>query len=137
MRHIKSLLVLAAVLVGGFAAPAAAQTYCDQTAFYDASTSGATQIVAAPSSANGRIFVCGYVVFTGSTATNVGLVYGTGTNCATNLTKITPAWQLPANGGIAENNPVWVGIRLPAGAALCINTSAGNAVQARVSYLVF
>lgn len=136
MRTIKSLLILAALLVGCFTAPAQAQVYCDQSAFYDASTNGATQMVAAPGT-NARIFMCGYVVFTGASATNVAIVYGTGTNCATGQTKITPAWQLPANGGLAENNANYVGLLIPAANAICVLTSAGNAVQARISYKIF
>lgn len=127
---------IAAFLLVALAGIAQAQTYCDQSAFYDASTSGATEMVAAPAG-NGRIFVCGYVVYAAGSATNVGLVYGTGTNCATNLTKITPAWPLGANGGLAENNANWVGILIPAGKALCVNTSAGNAVAARISFKLF
>lgn len=128
--------LLGIALLFAIAAPAHAQVYCDQTALYDASTNGATQVIAAPG-VNARIWICGYVVFTGSSATNVGLVYGTGTNCATGQVKLTPAWQLPANGGIAENNGNFVGLLVPAAQAVCVNASAGNPVQARISYRVF
>src|SRR6185437_13159894 len=62
---------------------------CDGYAFYDASTNGATQLVAL--SAGKTIFVCGYTFTSSSTTANtVKLVYGTGTNCATGQTAMTP-----------------------------------------------
>lgn len=105
---------------------------CDSTATYSASTSGSTQLVALTSTQ--IIFVCGYSITVGSTATNVKLVYGTGTNCVTSPSDMTPAFNFAANGGIAENSPFYRGLKTIASNALCINTSAGNAVQAIVYY---
>jgi hypothetical protein len=130
---ILSLFVALALLpsVGRAAAPFFGQ--CNSSALYDASTNGATQIVAL--AAGKRIMVCGFSFMVGATATNVSLVYGTGANCATDQVALTPAFQIGVNGGIVNEAPVWNGLATPAGKALCIKTSAGNAVQGLVKYL--
>lgn len=108
---------------------------CNSMAKYDASTSGSTQLVALASSQ--IIRVCGYEIRTGGTATNVKFVYGTGSNCATGAADITPAFQLAANDGQISRSPVYQGMATIASNALCINASAGNAVQAIVYYTQF
>lgn len=108
---------------------------CDSVAKYDASTSGSTQIVAL--SAGKTIYVCGYSLGVGATATNVKLVYGTGTNCVTSPTDITPAYQLAANGGIVDRGAFSNGLKTAASNALCFNASAANAAQGLVYYAQF
>lgn len=108
---------------------------CGSSAVYDASTSGRTQIVAASGST--VIYICGYSITVGGTATNVKLDYGTGTNCGTSPASITPAFQIAANGGIVDGSPEYRGLKTIASQALCINASAANAVQAIVYYTQF
>jgi hypothetical protein len=105
---------------------------CDNSAKYDASTTGDTQIVAASGST--AIYICGYTMGVGATATNVKLDYGTGSNCATGTTALTPAWQFAANGGQVISSPFWNGLKTPASQALCVNASAANPVQVEVWY---
>lgn len=107
---------------------------CNSSVVYDASTSGATQLVALVSGKS--IYVCGYTLFSGGTA-NIGFVYGTGVACASGQTKITPAYQLIAQTGLVDSSPVFRGLATAASNALCINTSAGVAVQATVYYTQF
>jgi hypothetical protein len=107
---------------------------CGSSAFYDASTSGSTQLVAISGST--KIYICGYTIFAGATA-NVGLVYGTGTNCATGSTKITPAYPLVAQAGAVDGAAEFRGLATVASQALCINSSAAVAVQATVYYTQF
>ena len=107
---------------------------CDRSIVYDASTNGSTQLVGVV--AGSGIYVCGYVIFSAGTA-NVKLIYGTGTTCGTGTTSITPAYQLTAQTGVAENSAEFRGLLVPTSAAgneLCINTSAGVAVQAVVYF---
>lgn len=140
------LLSVPALLLSLFPSSAAAQgtsiqRSCSAAAFYDASTSGATQLVPPPSGnqsrAGNQIYICGYT-FATAAAVNVGLVYGTGTNCGTGTTKITPAYVFAATtagiGAIVDNPGNFTGLAVPAGNNLCINTSAGSAVQAIVYY---
>jgi hypothetical protein len=110
--------------------------YCTASAFYDASDSGNIQVVPAPSQSSGAIYICSYALMAGTNAVNVGLTYGTGTNCGTGNTKVTPAWQLAANGGIVEPIANFNGLYLPIQKALCVTSSAGQAHQARISYAV-
>lgn len=105
---------------------------CDSSAPYDASTNGSTELVAL--TASRTIYVCGYSILNGGTATNVKLIYGTGTACATGSTNMTPAYQLIANAGIVDGSQFSRGLKTASANALCINTSAGNAVQAIVYY---
>lgn len=123
-----ALLVIAALPRDGLAQTT--PLYCTSSAKYDASTNGATQLVAL----GGAIYVCGYTFFSAGTV-NVGLEYGTGTNCATTPVTITPAYQLTAQTGVVEAASVYRGLFVPAGQALCINASSGVAVQAIVYYI--
>lgn len=135
MRRIIALAACAALLVSSLSLPSSAvispngsDTYaCKQAPFYDASTNGATQLIAA----GGSIVICGFNFWAAGTV-NVGLVFGTGTNCATGTTKITPAYQLVTQTGVSDTATFFRGLYVPSGNALCINTSAGVAVQAIV-----
>jgi hypothetical protein len=132
MKTIRGLIVLAAVAITCLlASPAAAQVACNRTAIYDASTNGATRLVVG-NSAN-RIFICGYVLMAGGTA-NVSLTTGTGTNCGTNTVAITPAFPLVAQARVPDNSSVWRGLAVQPSLDLCINSSAGVAVQAIVYF---
>jgi hypothetical protein len=134
-------LVLAALLA--LAAPAAAQTgsatgviQCNQSAFYDASTLGTTQIIA-PGTAGGvgqRIYVCGYTINVGATATNVSLNYGTGSNCGTGTAGLTPVWVLAANQFMVDGQAA-APLVAPPGSALCVTTSAANPVKVLIRFL--
>jgi hypothetical protein len=118
-------------------APATAQTTgsnCQQSAIYDASTSGSTKLVTG--AGNTRIFVCGFDFFSGGTV-SLKLVYGTGGTCGTGTASITPAFQFVAQTGIVDPSAYWRGLTVvPAGNDLCINASSGIAAQAIVYYLV-
>ena len=143
------LRILACVLAAAFllipGRPQAAQGYgpvapnqmfaCTNSVIYDASTSGATLLVTG--TATQTIYVCGYVFWSSGTA-NVDLVYGTGATCGTGTTKITPAFQMTAQTGIVDHLPVYTGLAaVPFSNNLCINSSAGVAVQAIVYYAQF
>ena len=114
---------------GGRAQSPQPLTACTRAAQYDASTMGSTQMVAA----GGAIYVCGYILWAAGTVT-VGLDYGTGTNCATVAGEVTPAFQLTTQTGINDPSPYFRGLSVPSGNALCLDTSAGVAVQAIVFY---
>jgi len=110
-------------------------TGCDTHAFYDASDNGKKTVVAGVSAK--KIYVCGYIMATGGTATNLSLTSGTGTDCVTTSTAITPAFQLVANDRIGANSPFWNGLITLANADnLCVNASAGNAHQVEIWYTV-
>lgn len=103
---------------------------CDSSVIYDASTNGETQLVAASGST--IIYVCGYHIF-GAGTVNVDL----DSFAASAHTKITPAFQLTSQTGALDSSPIYRGLKTGAGAALYINTSAGQPVQALVYYTQF
>ena len=123
---------------GNLTAPLMADGY----AFYDASTNGATQLVALVSGKT--IYVLGYSFSSSSTTANtLKLVYGTGTNCATGQTAMTPGvvTQAPTSTGpIGKVIPVsgWSkGLKTAASNELCILTNAAAAAQVEVWYTQF
>ena len=106
------------------------QVQCNKSVNYDAATVGATELV--PAIAGTIVYVCNYIIDSGSSTQHAGLVYGTGTNCATGTANLTPIWNLASNQSIIDNVADAV-LQTSAGAALCINSD--GAVVARVSYL--
>ena len=110
---------------------------CDQTATYDASTSGSTLLKAGVTGR--KFYICGFIITTGSTATNVKLTEGTTvtTPCDTGAANVTPAFQLAANDKVGANAATWNGLGTATAADnLCINANAGNAVQAIVWFAI-
>jgi hypothetical protein len=107
---------------------------CGSSIVYDASTSGSTQLVALSGSTS--VYVCGYTILAGGTV-NVKLITGTGTACVTGAASITPAYQLTAQTGVADGANEYRGLKGAASSELCLNTSAGVAVQAIVYYTQF
>jgi hypothetical protein len=113
---------------GGIAPNPDLLTACNQSAIYDASTNGSTRLVVGV--ATKQIYVCGFTLLASGTV-NVDFVYGTGGACGTGTTKITPAFQFTAQTGLIDHLPVYQGlIPAPVSNDVCINTSAGVAVQA-------
>jgi hypothetical protein len=108
---------------------------CDLHAFYDASDNGKKTVVAGVSAK--KIYVCGYTLATGGTATNLSLTSGTGSDCVTTSTALTPAYQLVANDRVGANAALFNGLKTLANADnLCVNASAGNPHQAEVWYTI-
>lgn len=110
---------------------------CTSSAIYDTNTNGSTKLVSGV--AGKRIYVCGFVIYGGGTA-NVKFVYGTKTtnDCDTGTTSITPAFAMIAQARVVDHPPVYTGL-LPAPASndVCINASAGVAIQAILYYTQF
>ena len=139
MRHFLWLILAASLFFPSVGhaqvRPYGAPIACNQAAYYDASTNGATQLVAG---VTGKIiYICGYTLFGAGTA-NVSLTEGTGTNCGTGTITISPAFRLVTQIGVTDPSDYWRGLNTRiAGDALCINTSAGVAIQAIVYYSQF
>lgn len=125
-----------AIYIGGQAsAVLKGVTMCDTHAFYDASDNGRKTVVAGVSAK--KIYVCGFLMATGGTATNLTLTSGTGTDCVTTSVAITPAYQMLANDKVGANSTFWNGLITLANADnLCVNASAGNAHQVEVWYTI-
>lgn len=108
---------------------------CDSHAKYDASDNGSITLVTGVASR--KVYVCGYILATGGTATNLKLREGSDANCATNAADLTPAWQLVANDKIGMQSSFWTGLAVSTNAYyVCVNASAGNAHQAEIWYTI-
>lgn len=114
---------------------------CDNATAYDAATNGATQLAALTSSQ--KIYVCGFQISTSqTTAVHVALEYGTGANCATAPTKITPNYPIQAATstgpiGMVVMTPGYTGLQTIASNELCIVTDAAVSVQALIWWTKF
>jgi hypothetical protein len=109
-------------------APAYTPIQCNAAAQYSSSVAGTTQIVAA---VTGRaIYLCGWDVSAAAGST-LQIAYGTGTNCGTGTTNITPAFA-PTNTN--DSSPFFRGLQAPLSQALCIVQTGAVAVQALVFY---
>ena len=82
------------------------------------------------------IYVTSFNFIAGGTG-NVTLEYGTGSNCGTGTTALTGAYPLTAQNGIANGNGLGAVLKVPAGNALCILTSAAVQVSGSLSYQQF
>ena len=108
---------------------------CDLHAKYDASDNGSKTLVTGVSGR--KIYVCGYILATGGTATNLKLREGSDADCASNGADLTPAYQLVANDKIGMQAPFWTGLTVSTNAYYaCVNASAGNAHQAEIFYTI-
>jgi hypothetical protein len=117
---VKYLLAALIVLLAWIpSSPAAAQGAipCNQWAIiHDVGATSLTQFIAP--SANQRIGLCGYAMIASAMPAALQLAYGTGTNCGTGTTNISPAIVLPVS-GILVNRTDNVVERTPANNALC------------------
>jgi hypothetical protein len=107
---------------------------CDSSAQLTVSTATTTQMVALASGKS--IYVCGFIINGGGAAT-AKLVYGTGTNCATGLTPLTPAFTLASGPNLAFGGGLGYIAKTVAGNALCITNSAAAAANVLVAYTQF
>ncbi len=137
-RLLLCLLALIGVLATNARAqnpPLSLQVSCGSTATYSASTNGKTKIVTGISGRAAHI--CRYVVVWGGTAT-VSLGTGTGTDCGTTYTAITPAYSGAATSpAFVDGADYFQGLQTVSGEDLCVNTSAGVAIQVMVYYTVW
>jgi hypothetical protein len=107
---------------------------CDSSALLSMTTATTTQIVALQ--AGKSIYICGFVVNGGGTTT-ARLVQGTGTNCATGLTNLTPAFNLATGTNVTMGTGVGQVMKSGSGSALCVTNSAAIALNILVSYTAF
>jgi hypothetical protein len=134
----RRLLVIAGLLLlYGCGEPAKSQTtgppalYCNKSFTVSLGATSITQVVAGV--ANQAIHICGYDILTGAAAATYQLTVGTGTNCNANTVNITPAFSIPANGGlVSRNTTVW--FSSAQGAQLCHTITGTGPVTAVVSY---
>lgn len=112
-------------------APPGSPTICVNTARFDAATAGNLEIVAARTGA--KIYICGYTLWGGGTTT-VQLLSGTGTNCATSQTVVTPGFQVAVGGGVMDSSPFNRGLITTESHALCFRNASPVSAQGIIYY---
>ena len=135
----KKLLLVPALFIGIGIAQAQNQppnppVQCISSAVYEASAQGLTQLVAAVTGS--KIYVCGYTLV-GDATNRVGLVTGTGSNCATGATNLTPLWAMVAQMVVTDSSTFYRGIITPASQALCIRSVLSASAQGIIYYSQF
>lgn len=126
--------LLAAIVIGwptGLQAQLNPPITCNATAIYGASTNGSTRLVVGQQGK--AVYLCGFVIYGGGTA-SVKLITGTGTVCATGAADLTPAFAIIAQSQVNDTSPFFRGLYVDPLTDVCINTSAGVAIQAIVYY---
>ncbi len=99
------------------------QVMCNQLVFQTVSSIALATILAGV--AGKTIFVCGWHVTNNTTAATFQLSSGTGTNCATTNTNITPAFSVTSNAP-ATDHVEFATLSLAQGNSLCIISSAAT-----------
>lgn len=116
---------------GGFLAGAIG---CDQQAFLNMATATTTQIVALTSGR--KIHVCYWLALANGTTTFTWK-RGTGSNCGTGTTSISPDWNLAAQVGFSGGTGAFpIFDNQNAGDALCGTSSAAVNLQLYIRYAV-
>lgn len=138
-----------AVLGGGVTSGAIggltkAATFCDSQGFLDMTTATTTEI--APLVASSTIQICSIIAQAGGTTT-MTLKRGTGSNCGTGTTSISPGFELTAQSGFTIGNGAGVvlgsagagtvGGATTSGNAVCVTSSAGVNLHVLIRYAVF
>lgn len=114
------------------------QTYaCTKAAQFAGTGAATTRIVqTANGAANSQIYICGWSVLATASST-LQFEYGTGTNCGTGTTAITPQFSLTAGNPFVDHQPFYAGfLPIPAGNDLCIVVGTG-AVPGLLYYTQF
>lgn len=127
----KTLALMLALLSTFMSLPSHAQSpsiSCSLNAQLTTTSSGVQQIIAAPATTQ-KLHICNvwFAVSQGSSVSTFGLVSGTGTNCGTGQTALTPQWPGGAASTVqyyAQNPGPSAAIPAPYGGAVCVNFSA-------------
>jgi hypothetical protein len=107
---------------------------CDTSVQLTVSTATTTQAIALV--AGKTIYVCGFVM-NGAGATTTKLVYGTGTNCATGQTALTPSFTLASGTNVTFGGAFGYVTKTASANALCVTNSAAIAASVLLTYTQF
>lgn len=135
----KRFFIACAILLG-LTAPTGAQSVggqqivCDSVFQVSQGAVALTEIVAAEEGK--QISLCGWAFNTGVAEAAVQLQYGTGTDCGTGTTPITPAVALEINGDYVDHIP-YAFFSLPRDNNLCLVTTGAGSSQVMVYYGIF
>jgi hypothetical protein len=107
---------------------------CDNSAQLTVSRNTTAQLVAP--ALHKSVYVCGFLINSEGPAM-VKLAYGTGSNCSTGFTSITPPFALVPGAALAFGGGLGFVAKTIAGSALCLTNSAGWSANVFVAYTQF
>lgn len=109
--------------------------HCTLSVIINTASAATTQLVAAV--AGQAIHICGFI-FQSAAATTGKLVSGTGVNCGTNTTDLTPPFVFTTTPhAVPFGNPVGLLKRATVSHALCVTNSQAQQLNGLVSYRQF
>jgi hypothetical protein len=103
-------------------------------AFLNMTTATTTEIVPLTS---GEVVYVTALNFLANGTTTVKFVKGTGTNCGTGTTDLTPTYNLTAQTGMVYGSGVGVVMPVTAGNALCVVNGSAVNLQVMVTYIKY
>ncbi len=106
-------------------------TTCDSSAVLTMSTSTTTQAIAL--AAGKSVYVCGFVL-NADGKTTAQLVQGTGSNCGTGQSSMTPAFSLTAGGSVGIGQGVGRLLAANAGSAVCVTNTSKSTLSVLLIY---
>lgn len=134
-------LVAALFILIGLASAASAQVpagpnpiYCNQRFQVSQGAVALTKIVTNVSGK--QITYCGWALNAGAATGTAQLQFGSGTNCGTGTTALTPAISLGINGTYVDHPPIG-GFSLSRGIDLCLVTTGTGPMQVTVYYGIY
>lgn len=130
---IASLLFVGAVVgqLSQSSTAAVGPVTCDSSVALSMSSVTTKQAVA--QSPGKSVYVCGFV-FNADGKVEVRLVQGTGSNCGTGQSNLTPPFNLTAGGSIALGGGVGRLLKSNAGSAVCVASSTKQPTNVLVIY---
>lgn len=128
---LSALLVLLSVAGAWAQSVGPAPILCNKVYQVAQGATALTKIVTGTSTTS--ISLCGWAVNAGAAAGTAQLEYGTGTNCGTGTTALTPAVSLGVNGSYVDHT-VYVAQSLPQNTDLCLVTTGTGPVQIMIYY---
>jgi hypothetical protein len=104
---------------------------CDSAASISMTSATTTQAIALVSGKS--VYVCGFLL-NADGKTTARLVQGTGTNCATGQSNLTPPFNVDAGANVQLGSGLGRLLKSNAGSAVCVMSSAGKTLNVLLIY---
>jgi hypothetical protein len=140
MKNMWMAGLLALLLVGGVlgqlsqSVVTASPVMCDSSAVLSMTTSTTTQAIGL--AAGKSIYVCGFVL-NADGKTTAKLVQGSGSNCGTGQSSLTPAFNVDAGANVELGGGIGRLLKSNAGSAVCVTSSSNKTLNALLIYTQF
>ena len=130
----RALLALLFLLLSSGISHAQQIAFCDQVATFSIAAQPATQFI--PAVPGKRIGICGMTGFTVNNPGTFQVLYGGGTNCATNQSSMSANVTLPSN-SVYVNHLASIYQQTPPGMAICLASTGNGTISGSLYYTYF